>query len=130
MAQGSAPATAGVRRSSNNSAAIEARNYRFTGWAKLTHYGGPNVRLWRNKISGLRPDDRMHEDAERASAIVVEGHCPICRVELIRHEDKACCPCGGCSYRVDGDSLWMGSCAEHSVKHCEHWDVIWRLRER
>jgi len=30
---------------------METRNYRFWWWAKLTHYGGPNVRLWRNKIS-------------------------------------------------------------------------------
>ncbi len=34
---------------------LETRNYRFTWWAKLTHYGGPNVRLWRNKITRASP---------------------------------------------------------------------------
>lgn len=54
---------------------------------------------------GLRPDelDRFDDvrDAERAIAVVVEGYCPLCRVHLVRHDEMACCPCGGCSFRVD-----------------------------
>ena len=84
----------------------------------------------RNKISGLRPENRVNDDAVRAISVVVEGYCPLCTVELIRHEDRACCPCGGCCYRVDGPSLWMGSCLEHPRVHCEHWEAIWRLRNR
>jgi hypothetical protein len=70
----------------------------------------------------------MREDAESAIATVVEGFCPLCGVELIRHGDRACCPCGGCSYRVVGISLSMSTCTEHPDKDCEHWQAVWRLR--
>jgi hypothetical protein len=65
--------------------------------------------------------------AESAILDVVEGFCPLCQVALIRHDERACCPCGGCSFRVDGLSLLMTSCANHPAKDCEHWQVVWRL---
>jgi hypothetical protein len=83
----------------------------------------------RNKISGLRPAQMDRWDAERAISIVVEGQCPLCAVQLIRHGDKACCPCGGCSLRVEGHSLLMTSCADHPAKNCEHWQAVWRARD-
>jgi hypothetical protein len=70
----------------------------------------------------------LAREAESAITIVVEGYCPLCRVPLIPHGDKACCPCGGCSFRATGRSLWMSSCDEHPVKRCEHWEAVWRTR--
>jgi len=84
----------------------------------------------RNKISGAAAPEQMPVSIEAQSVIVdvVEGFCPLCEVELIRHAEMACCPCGGCSYRIDGLSLLMGSCADHPAKDCEHWQAIWELR--
>ncbi len=65
--------------------------------------------------------------AEIALLDVSEGYCPLCHVGLIRHDDRACCPCGGCSYRAQGLSLLMGSCTEHPAKDCEHWQLVGRL---
>jgi hypothetical protein len=64
----------------------------------------------------------------RAISIVAEGFCPLCTEELIRHGDNACCPCGGCSFRLDGANLWMGVCSEHPPRTCAHWQAIWRYR--
>jgi hypothetical protein len=36
--------------------------------------------------------------AEAAVGDVVEGICPLCRVGLKIHDDRACCPCCGDSY--------------------------------
>ncbi len=69
-------------------------------------------------------------DVESAIMLVVEGYCPLCRVRLIVHGDLACCPCGGCSYRVANHSLLMSSCSDHPSKDCEHWQSLWRLRDR
>ncbi len=63
--------------------------------------------------------------AEVAIATVVEGYCPLCLVRLIPHDDRACCPCGGCSFRAADHSLWMGACDGHPAKRCEHWEAIW-----
>jgi hypothetical protein len=68
--------------------------------------------------------------AEAALGDVVEGAYPLCRVGLTIHDGRACCPCGGCSYRVDHYSLLLSSCPDHPAKDCEHWQALWRLRDR
>jgi hypothetical protein len=70
----------------------------------------------------------LSEEAEKALGNVAEGFCPLCEVPLTRHDDKACCPCGGCSFRAHGHSLWMGSCPEHPTLRCEHWEAVWGAR--
>ena len=61
-----------------------------------------------------------------AMAAVSEGFCPICNVELEVHGDQACCPCGGCSFRLKDDSVLLGVCPLHPPRSCEHWNVLWR----
>ncbi len=39
---------------------------------------------------------------EIAMADVGEGFCPLRHVQLIAHDGSACCPCGGCFYRLAG----------------------------
>jgi hypothetical protein len=46
-------------------------------------------------------------DIADAIADVAEGFCPLCRVALITHAGRACCPCGGCSYRLKGERFEM-----------------------
>lgn len=72
----------------------------------------------------------IREEAADILLDVTEGFCPLCRVHLVQHADLACCPCGGCSYRVKGDSLLMGSCPDHPLKTCEHWQVVWEALDR
>ncbi len=67
----------------------------------------------------------MQEDADGAIRSIAEGYCPLCHVELIVHRDKACCPCGGCSYSVRDHSLSMDSCEEHPPVRCVHWQHVW-----
>jgi hypothetical protein len=43
------------------------------------------------------------QDLADAIADVAEGFCPICHVLLITHDGRACCPCGGCSYMLEGE---------------------------
>jgi hypothetical protein len=38
---------------------------------------------------------------EQTLADVAEGFCALCHVELIAHGDRACCPCAGCTYRLE-----------------------------
>jgi hypothetical protein len=83
-------------------------------------------RLRRNKISGQARQNEGERDAEGAMTMVVEGYCPLCRIPLIPHAKRSCCPCGGCSFRVDGPTLLMSSCDEHPRRDCEHWQVVWR----
>jgi hypothetical protein len=45
-----------------------------------------------------------------AIADVAEGFCPLCHVALITHDGRACCPCGGCSYRLEGERFEMTIC--------------------
>ncbi len=33
---------------------------------------------------------------------VSDGACPVCRVSLLPHGTRLCCPCGGCSFRLEG----------------------------
>lgn len=60
-----------------------------------------------------------------AIADVSEGHCPLCHVALIIHDDRACWPCGGCSYRLEGKRFDMTTCDVHPPKQCEHWQEVW-----
>jgi hypothetical protein len=58
-----------------------------------------------------------------AIADVAEGFCPLCRVPLITHDGRACCPCGGCSYRLEGERFEMTTCELHPGVRCEHWEA-------
>jgi hypothetical protein len=62
------------------------------------------------------------ETAE-AMADVSEGFCPLCHVALIAHDGRACCPCGGCSYRLEGERFEMTTCERHPAIMCEHWPM-------
>jgi len=73
-------------------------------------------------------NDSLSAQAEQAIALVVNGACPLCRVELRVHDERACCGCCGDSYRVSTDRLDVRQCPEHG-RRCEHWDAIWRSRE-
>ena len=68
------------------------------------------------------------EEAELALRDVSEGYCPLCHVQLVRHDDRACCTCGGCSFSAEQHSLALRSCDEHPPKDCEHWQAIWAAR--
>jgi hypothetical protein len=61
-------------------------------------------------------------------ADVSEGFCPLCRVALIVHDGRACCPCGGCSYRLEGERFEMTTCELHPAVRCEHWEAVWARR--
>lgn len=77
------------------------------------------------------PTGALADDAQRAMATTGEGYCPLCQVALIIHDDRACCPCGGCSYRVDGDRLEMlSSCDLHPAHNCVHWETVWEARKK
>lgn len=65
-----------------------------------------------------------------AIADAAEGFCPLCRVALIPHDGRACCPCGGCSYRLEGEKFEMMTCQQHPAVHCEHWHAVWEDRQR
>ena len=65
-------------------------------------------------------------DVQLSLAEVAEGFCPLCWVALTTHDDRACCPCGGCSYRLNSDRLEMGVCDAHPPRTCEHWVTIWQ----
>jgi hypothetical protein len=57
--------------------------------------------------------DSLRTHAERAIASVVEAECPLCKVELRLHDERACCPCCGDSYRAGPDRLEVKMCEEH-----------------
>jgi hypothetical protein len=75
-------------------------------------------------------DDDEREGLQQTIAHVSEGFCPLCRVALVTHDGRACCPCGGCSYRLDGNRLEMGVCDSHPPRRCEHWLTIWQRIEQ
>ncbi len=70
-------------------------------------------------------NESLSAEAEKAISLVVEGECPLCRVELRVHDDRACCSCCGDSYRVSTDRLDVKQCPEHG-RRCEHWDAVWK----
>jgi hypothetical protein len=73
-------------------------------------------------------DITVPADARVVLADVIEGFCPLCKVQLVVHSetDLACCPCGGCSYRARETSITMTTCPEHPPRHCPHWGAVWR----
>jgi len=66
----------------------------------------------------------LRDQVEEAIGSVVEAECPLCRVELRVHDDRACCSCCGDSYWVSTDRLDVRPCAEHG-RRCEHWEAVW-----
>jgi hypothetical protein len=68
--------------------------------------------------------DPLSSQAERAIASVVEAGCPLCKVELRVHDERACCPCCGDSYVASQDRLEVKQCSEHG-RRCEHWEAVW-----
>ncbi len=46
-------------------------------------------------------------------------------VALITHDGRACCPCGGCSYRLEGERFEMTTCELYPAVTCEHWEKVW-----
>jgi hypothetical protein len=72
----------------------------------------------------------LDREARIASADVSEGFCPLCHVRLIPHDGRACCPCGGCSYRLNGETFEMTTSELHPSVLCEHWQAAWDNRAR
>jgi hypothetical protein len=66
----------------------------------------------------------LRDEAERAIASVVEAECPLCKVELRVHDERACCPCCGDSYKAAENRLDIRQCATHGC-NCEHWQAMW-----
>ncbi len=54
----------------------------------------------------------LRNEAERAIASVVEAECPLCKVELRVHDEQACCPCGGNSYKAGPHRLEITQCPQ------------------
>jgi hypothetical protein len=86
--------------------------------------------LGRTSRSGnIRPQDTISQSAmgspDLADAIadVSEGYCPLCHVALIAHCGRACCPCGGCSYRLESERFEMTTCELHPAVRYEHWPM-------
>jgi hypothetical protein len=69
----------------------------------------------------------LSSQAERAIGLVVESACPLCKVALRIHDERACCPCCGDSYIVSSNRLAVKRCPEHG-QHCEHWEEVWARR--
>jgi hypothetical protein len=69
----------------------------------------------------------LRSQAGRAITSVVEAECPLCRVELGVHDDRACCPCCGDSYVVSANRLDVPQCAEHG-RRCQYWEAVWAAR--
>jgi uncharacterized Zn finger protein (UPF0148 family) len=66
----------------------------------------------------------LHRSAEAAITDVVEGTCPLCRVGLVVHDGRGCCPCCGDSYKTSPGRLDVRRCEEHG-KRCRHWEAVW-----
>ena len=69
----------------------------------------------------------MRTQAEHAIGLVVEAECPLCKVELRVHDDRACCPRCGYSYVAGPNRLEIQKCAAHG-RDCEHWEAVWASR--
>lgn len=67
------------------------------------------------------------KQAEEAIGLVVEGACPLCKVELRIHDGRACCPCCGDSYKGETNRLEVTKCPEHG-SDCAHWRAVWASR--
>jgi len=71
--------------------------------------------------------ESLSRQAEAAVGDVVEATCPLCRVGLRIHDDRACCPCCGDSYTAAERRLEVRQCPEHG-RVCEHWQAVWAQR--
>ena len=71
--------------------------------------------------------ESLRGQAEAAVGDVVEGTCPLCKVGLRIHDDRACCQCCGDSYRAGPHRVEMQRCAAHG-RDCEHWEAVWASR--
>jgi hypothetical protein len=80
----------------------------------------------RSSRPNLRVTETLKNEAERAIAVLVEGYCPLCKVELRIHDSRGCCPCCGDSYAAGPNRLEIRQCAEHG-RHCEHWEALWTV---
>lgn len=69
----------------------------------------------------------LADQAEHAIGLVVEAKCPLCKVELQVHDERACCPCCGDSYKVSEHRLEGQAIPQHG-RHCEHWQTVWARR--
>ena len=69
----------------------------------------------------------LRNDAEQAIGLVVEGICPLCKVNLLVHDGRACCKCCGDSYKAADNRLEIAKCAQHG-RRCEHWEAVWSAR--
>jgi hypothetical protein len=72
----------------------------------------------------------LYPNTVHVIADVAEGFCPLCRVALLAHDGRACCPCGGCSYRLEGEKFEMTICELHPAVRCEHWQIVWSYFQR
>lgn len=71
--------------------------------------------------------ESLSRQAQAAVGDVVEGTCPLCKVSLRIHDDRACCPCCGDSYRAGRNRLEVRRCAAHG-RTCQHWEAVWASR--
>jgi transposase len=73
--------------------------------------------------------ESVSQQAEQAIGSVVEGACPLCKVELRIHDSRACCPCCGDSYKSETNRLEVRQCREHG-RYCGHWQAVWALQSK
>lgn len=55
---------------------------------------------------------------------MIEAECPLCKVELRVHDERACCPFCGESNLVSSRRLEVRQCPEHG-NLCDHWEAFW-----
>lgn len=56
--------------------------------------------------------DPFRIQAKRAIAFVIEAGCPLFKVELRIHDERAGCPCSGDAYKASPGRLEVGPCPE------------------
>ena len=69
-----------------------------------------DVGMWFKDMSDL-----LSRQAERAIASVVEAECPLCKVEMRIHYERACCPCCGDGYKASQNRSRSGSARRTDV---------------
>jgi hypothetical protein len=68
--------------------------------------------------------ERMRAEADVAIRDISEGNCPLCRVGLVIHDGRGCCPCCGDAYKAGLHRLEVQKCSQHG-RTCEHWEAVW-----
>lgn len=71
----------------------------------------------------------MHEQPQRAIGLLGDRACPLCHVQLITHDGRACCSCCGTTHLESSDRLEMNECPVHRQRDGEHWEEIWALHD-